>query len=100
VTFQAGDVVVESNAFARFKSTHPRAHLDNGAGRLVAENTRWRQSSVLDFFDIGWANPAGRDLNQQLVGAYSRDRQLLEAQVVPASVHNCLHCPDIAFRHR
>jgi len=52
------------HAVTGFELLHACAHFHDGAGKLVAQNLRRRDVAVFDFLDVGAANPAGCDAEQ------------------------------------
>jgi len=91
VAIQAGDVMVEGGAGAEAKAAGLRAHLDNDAGGFMAEDARGREGGVLDFFDVGGADAAGGDLNEEFAGADFGDGNGFEAEIVGAAIHDGGH---------
>ena len=69
----------------------PAADFDDGAGGFVAEDARGRDEAVLDFFDVGGADAADGDLDEQFVRAEARDGDGFEAEVVDAAINNGAH---------
>jgi hypothetical protein len=67
------------------------SNLDDGAGGFVAEDARRGDGAVLDFFDVGGADAADRDLHQQFVGADGRDGDGFEAEVIDAAINDGAH---------
>ena len=67
------------------------ADLNNRAGAFVAEDARRRDSTVLDFFDIGGANTADGDLDKQFVLAEARDGNGFEAEIVDTAIDDGAH---------
>jgi hypothetical protein len=92
VAFQAGDVMVESNPFAHAEFFYARAHLNDYPGGFVAKNSRRRNSAVLNFLYIRWANPTNGYLHQEFVRFYSWDGNGFDAKVVFTSVNQSAHC--------
>ena len=67
------------------------AHGDDGAGHLVAEDARGGVRAVVDLLQIGSADAAGGDFDQQLAGADGRDRDGFDAHVVDAAIDHGAH---------
>ena len=57
----------------------------------MAEDSRRRHGAGLDFFDVGGADAAGGDFDEQFVGADARDGDGFEAQVVHAAIDDGAH---------
>jgi hypothetical protein len=101
MAFQARDVMVQGNAVAdletargeslRTATSPTRADFDDGTGGFVAEDAGRRHGAELDFFDVGWADAADGDFDEQFMGADARDRDGLEAQVVHAAIDDGAH---------
>jgi hypothetical protein len=86
--------MVQRHAVADFEITNPRfpdTDFDNRAGGFVAEDARRRDGAVMDFIDVGRADAADGDLDEQLVRANARDGHGFEAQVVDAAINNGAH---------
>jgi hypothetical protein len=66
----------------KLKPRARRAHADDGAGGFVAEDARGRDGAVLDFFDVGGADAADGDFDEQFVRADARDGDGFDAEVV------------------
>ena len=83
MAFHAGNVMMQARRGRRFaKAAHARADAHDGAGGFMAENARRGHGAVMDFFDVGRANAAGGDLDEQFAGADARDGNGFEAQIV------------------
>ncbi len=57
----------------------------------MAEDARRRHGAVMDFFDVGRADAADGDLDEQFVRADARDGHGFEAQVVDAAINDGAH---------
>ena len=57
----------------------------------MAEDARGRDGAVLDFFDVGGADAADGDLDEEFMGANTRDGDGFEAQVIDAAVNDGAH---------
>ena len=57
----------------------------------MAEDARGRDRAVLDFFDVGGADAADGDLDEEFMGAEARDGHGFEAQVVHAAINDGAH---------
>lgn len=57
----------------------------------MAEDARRRDGAIMDFFDVGGADAADGDLDQQFIRADARDGDGFEAQVVDAAINNGAH---------
>ena len=69
----------------------PHADFDDGAGGFVAEDARGRDGAVLDFFDVGGADAADGDFDEQFVRADARDGDGFEAEIVDAAINDGAH---------
>ncbi len=91
----ARHVMVERHAVAGFEAARedarPTPDTDDGPGGFVAEDARRRHGAGLDFFDVGGADAAGGDFDEQFVGADARDGDGFEAQVVHAAIDDGAH---------
>ena len=90
---QARHVMVQRNAIARLppQSRDARPQLHNGSGGFMSEDARRRHGAVLDFFDVGGADAAHGDLDEEFVGADAGDGDGFEAQVVHAAINDGAH---------
>jgi hypothetical protein len=91
MAIETGNVMMKRDSIPNPKTARPRADLDDGARRFVAEHPRGRHGAILDFLDVGWADPTYVHAHQQFVGAYLRNRQSLQAQIVLAAINHGLH---------
>ena len=57
----------------------------------MAEDARGRDGAVLDFFDVGGADAADGDFDEEFMGAEARDGHGLEAKVVDAAIDDGAH---------
>jgi hypothetical protein len=90
---QARHVMVERHAVANLPSQFrdARPELGNHAGGFVSKNARRRHGAVLDFFDVGGADAAHGDFDEQFVGADARDGDGFEAEIVDAAIDDGAH---------
>jgi ATP-dependent DNA ligase len=91
MAIQARDMVVQGDAVADAKASYPRPHFDDCAGGFVSKNARRRDSAVMDLFDVGRADAASGDFDQQFAGLDLRDRQGFQAKVIRAAIDNGGH---------
>src|ERR1700722_11014033 len=78
-------------AVAGFEFLHACAHFHGGAGKLVAENLRWRDVAMLDFLDVRAADPAGCDAEQHFAFADFGDRDGFDDDAALAAVDAGAH---------
>ena len=85
--------MVERHAVANLPSQFRDARPEPGnhAGGFVAEDARRRHGAVLDFFDVGGADAAHGDFDEEFVGADGRDGDGFEAEVVDAAIDDGAH---------
>ncbi len=57
----------------------------------MAEDARRGDGAVLDFFDVGGADAADGDLDQQFIRADARDGDGFEAEIVDAAINDGAH---------
>ena len=67
------------------------ADFDDSAGSFVPEDARRRDEAVMDFFDVGRANAADSDFDEEFVWADCRNRDVFKAEVVCAAINNGAH---------
>ena len=67
------------------------SNLDDGAGGFVAEDARGRDGAVLDFFDVGGADAADGNLDEEFARADGGDGDGFEAEVVDAAINDGAH---------
>jgi hypothetical protein len=105
MALQAGDVMVQSDAVADFEAAQETARgeslrtatsptgadFHNRAGGFVAEDARGRDGAVLDFFDVGGADAADGDFDEEFVRADARDGNGFEAEVVDDAINDGAH---------
>jgi len=95
MAFQARHVMVQRNAIADFEAAReaarPTTDADDGSGGFVSENARRRDGAVLDFFDVGGANAAHGDLDEEFMGADAGDGHGFQTQIVPAAIDDGAH---------
>jgi hypothetical protein len=95
MAFHARDVMVQGDAVADFEAVadgrRACAHLYYGSGGFVAENARGWDGAVLDFLDVGGANAASSDLDEEFVSPDHWDGDGFEAQFIGAAVDGGAH---------
>jgi hypothetical protein len=93
MAIEARDMVVQGDAVANLPAQirGPGAQLGNHAGGFVAEDAGRRDGAVLDFFDVGGADAAGGDADEEFAGADAGDGDGFEAQVVDAAINDGAH---------
>jgi hypothetical protein len=79
------------DALADFKARDAGADFDNGAGHLVAEDAGRGVRAGVDLLEVGAADAAGGDFDQQFAGADLGNGHHLNAHVVDAPVDDGLH---------
>ena len=57
----------------------------------MAEDARGRDGAVVDFFDVGGADAADGDPDEEFMGADARDGHGFEAQVIDAAINDGAH---------
>ena len=57
----------------------------------MAEDARGRDGAVLDFFDVGGADAADGDLDEEFARPDARDGDDFEAEVVDAAINDGTH---------
>ena len=90
VTFVAGHVVGGDDAVSGCEPLHPGADVGDLAGDLVSEHQR-RLLPPVPFHDVGAADAAGLDPEQQLARTRLGHRQLLQPNVIVAVIHGDAH---------
>ena len=95
VAIEAWNVVVQRNAVADFKvareDARPTTDTDNCSGGFMSENARRRHRAVLNLLDVGRADAANGDLDEQFIRADARDGHGFNAQVVHTAINNGAH---------
>ena len=89
-----------NDPIAKLPILHPFAESDDGARGFVAENLRRRDESMLDFFHVGAADSAGRDVDQDLSGRNFRNGNRLNDDAARAAIHCRAHSGGRDFRRR
>src|SRR5207245_505587 len=82
-TVEAGaarDVMVDDDAVALTKARDAGGARGNGAGNLVAEDPRPVEQALLDLLDVGDADAAHLDANEDLAGIERRHRDVLDGE--------------------
>jgi hypothetical protein len=85
-----GDAVADSEGRGA-RGEGRGADFYDGAGGFVAEDARGWDGAVLDFFDVGGANAAGGDFDQEFVSAKARDGDGFDAEIVGSAVNGGAH---------
>ena len=57
----------------------------------MAEDSRRRDGAVLDLFDVGGANTADGDFDEQFVPADARDGDGFEAEIIDTAIDDGAH---------
>ena len=91
VALKTRHVMVQRHPLANLEASGLRASPNNHTRRLMPKNTRRRNGAILDFFDVGRANAADGHFHQQFTGADAWDRDVFEAQIVWAAIHDGAH---------
>jgi hypothetical protein len=91
VAFQAGNVMMQRNPVADFKTLKVSSHFHNRPGGFVSENPRQGNRSVPDFFYVRRTDAANGHLDEQLAGTDPRDRDGFDAEVVRAAINDGTH---------
>lgn len=104
MAFQARHMMVESHAVADLEAADDVA----GAARLHSASARWTNfyncssgfvsedargfdGAVVDFFDVGGANAADGDFDEQFVWPNGRHRDGFDAEIVDAAINDGTH---------
>ena len=103
VALAAGNMMEAHDAVADSEFGDACADLGDHSGHFMTEDARRGVRAAVDFFEIGAADAAGGDLDEQLTGADARNGDRFEAHVVDAAVNDCAHgggdlCIDLKFR--
>jgi hypothetical protein len=96
---EARDVMVQRDAVADFEAAREDARptifstadFYDCAGGFVAEDARRRDGPVMDFFDVGGADAADGDFDEQFIRAEARHGDGFETQVVDAAINDGAH---------
>ena len=91
VALAAGNVMEAHDAIADGEFGDACADFGDDAGHLVAEDARRGVRAHVDFLEIGAADAAGGDLDEQFAGADARNGDGLKAHVVDAAVDDGAH---------
>ena len=95
--------MVDDDALAAVEARDALADGDDGAGHLVAEDAGGGVGAGVDLFEVGSADAAGGDFDEQFAGADGGHGHGLDAHVVDAAVDYGAHGGgdpggDMAFR--
>ena len=93
VASQTRNMMMQGDAVADAESPYARAEADDGPGGFMTENARGRDGAVVDFLDIGGANTAGGDFDEEVACSDARDGKGFEAEIIYAVINNGLHGP-------
>jgi hypothetical protein len=92
---QARDVMVQRNAVADFEvareDARPTTNTDDGSGGFMSEDAGRRDGAMEDFFDVGGADAAHGNLDEEFMGADAGYGDGFEAQVVDAAIDDGAH---------
>jgi hypothetical protein len=93
MAIQAWNMMVQRDAVAHFESLlrAPCSEFHNRPGGFVSENARRLDGAVLDFFDVGRADAADGDFDEQFIRVDARDGHGLDAQVVHTAIDDGAH---------
>src|SRR5580658_4142466 len=67
------------------------ADFDDGAGRFMPEDARRSNEAVVNFFDVGRANAADGDFDEEFVWADGWNRDGFKAQVIGTAIDDGAH---------
>src|SRR3954465_10027061 len=88
-------MMVQGYAVPHSERARTRSHFDHDSSRLMSENPRRGNRSIVNLFDVCRTNTARSDPDQDLSGADLGNRNLFDAQVVGSAVddrpHGCRH---------
>ena len=87
----AGNVMEAHHTVAYGKVGDSRTHRGDYAGHFVAEDARRRVRAHVNLLEVGAANAAGGDLDQQFARPDARDRHGFKAHVVNAAIDHGAH---------
>jgi hypothetical protein len=91
MAFETRHMMMQGDAIADLKSADTNAAANDYACGFVSKNARRWDCAILDLFDVGGADAADGDLDQQLLGADARDRNDFEAEIVWAAIDDRAH---------
>jgi hypothetical protein len=96
MAFEAGDMMVKGHAITDVEWDRPdsaarRSHLDDDAGGFVSKNARRPDFAVLDFLDVGGADAADGDFDEEFAGLNGGHGDGFEPEVVGAAIDNGAH---------
>jgi len=91
MAMETGHVMVQGHAVAGPETARAVADADDGPGGFVAEDARGRDSTIMDLLDVGGANAAGGDADEEVAGADAGDGKGFEAEVIGAAIDNGAH---------
>ncbi len=91
VALAAGNVMEGHHAVADCKLRDACADRGDDSGHFVAEDARRGVRAHVNFFEIGAADAAGGDLDEQFAGSDARNRHGFNAHVVDAAIDHGAH---------
>ena len=83
--------MMQRDAVADLEIFYSRTDFYNCAGGFMAEDSRRRHGAISDFLEVGRADAAHSDLDEQFVRADARDGDGFEAQIVDAAINDGAH---------
>jgi hypothetical protein len=89
--FATWDVMKDYNPVARGKVAHAFANRCDDSGSFVAEDAGRRVRPSSDLLEVGAANAASVNADEQLAGADLWNRNCLQAHIIHAAVDRRLH---------
>jgi hypothetical protein len=84
-------VVKANDAIAQLPALNAFADRDDRSGRFVAKNLRRRDETVLNFLDVGAADAAGGDVDQNFARGNFRHGNWLDDHASRAAIHGRAH---------
>jgi hypothetical protein len=90
-TFTARNVVEGYDAIAGPESGDSLADCGDYAGRLMSIDARRGEKVVFDFFEIGVADAAGLDTDENFAAADCGSGDLLDIYQALAAINGCVH---------
>src|SRR5581483_5560690 len=91
MTIETRHVMMQRDAIADPKAPDPRAKAYDGSGGFMPKHSRRGDGAILNFLDVGGADAAGGDFDQQFVAPDAGHRQGLEPQIIDAAINDSAH---------
>src|SRR5258708_7353 len=92
MTVAAGHMVVQRDPVADFEILQPGSDTNDGSRCFVSEDSRRRNGAMMNFLDVGGADSARGDLDEEFARAGAGHGNRFNAKLIDAAINHGPHC--------